>query len=499
MYYFGGAVAGTDSSNPQASGDLYYLDIENSFSVSQANSQWQLAPSSDGSSAEGGYFFGMDVIPDVQAIMIYGGNGGNGDMQNPAILYDATRESWNEYPNPMPGLKQMAMVALQRGDNGKAYIFGGRSVLTANPVFPPFNRLMHIYDYAAGSWTDGAALPNQFPVRYFAPVTLAGKELVYIGGMTANYNDTAIIQDNIPIPLTNILIYNIDDNTWRQENATGNVPSNRILHTIASKPYTREVILYGGQTNRESGPIEGNYCYVLNLDSLTWEKKNPIGVGPGSLYGHSMVFADRSPLLFVLFGVNSTGQTQNSFSVLNTETWSWTSNYQSSYAGSDAPGSKAKGLSTGAIAGIVVGCIVGVGIIIGVLVFLCIRKRRDKKRHTHTAERYPTGEIPEAHVLQPMLPLSPTDKTPSSYNASADNKDHMPSEHFTQDDSSVPTYTAAKSDLPIFLHPAKPDENTSKHGGSSAPAPITMTPEKPDGASSIPRNDNIRSVKPDGA
>ncbi|KAI8144501.1 hypothetical protein BJV82DRAFT_667705 [Fennellomyces sp. T-0311] len=436
----------------------------------------------------------MDVIPDEQAIMIYGGDdGGARDMQKPAMLYDAVSETWKQYPNPMPSLKQMQFGTLSRGDNGKAYVFGGRSVLRLRPVFPPFNNAMHIYDYAAGSWTDGATLPNGITVRFYTPVTLAGNELVYIGGMTADYNATSIIRDNIPVPLSNILIYNIDENTWRQENATGNIPSNRIAHTIASKPNTRQIILYGGQTNQSTGPIEANYCYTLDLEAMIWEKKNPIGVGPGPLYGHSTVFADKSSLLFVLFGVNSTRQTVNTFSVLNTETWTWTSDYQSSYSGSDSSRGDSRGFPEATLAGIVVGCAVGVGIVVGVIVYLCLRKRRHKRKQVNRDDKSLRMKPEEAGILQPMSPLLPDEPAPA-YRPHSDDSEYLYSYHHDKGDSN----TSYKDGDPIFLRPTKkPDEQELENGRSDI-GKIIMSPEKPDGASTIPRNRNIRSMKPDG-
>ncbi|KAI8144499.1 hypothetical protein BJV82DRAFT_607552 [Fennellomyces sp. T-0311] len=496
IYYLGGAVAGGDISQATPSNALYYLDILNSFSVSQASTQWQAAPNMGGSSAEQAYNFAMVVLPGESAIMVYGGEGGNRDMESPAMMYYAKDEVWREYPNPLPSLKQMAMGTLSRGDGNKAYFFGGRSVITVDPVFPPFDRLMHIYDVSAGSWSDGAALPEGFGVRFGAARTLTGggKEIVYIGGMTATYDATAITRDNIPVPFTDILIYNTVENTWRQENATGNVPSPRISHTVAAKPNSRQIIMYGGQTNQTSGAIQGNYCYVLNTDSWTWEKKNPIGVGPGPLYGHSTVFPDGSSLLFVLFGVNSTGLASESFGVLNTETWSWSSNYQSSYSGSDIPEEEPDdGLSTGALAGIVVGCVVGVGIIVGVLVFLCIRKRRNKKQQILLSEQ-PSGSKTETRVLQPMSPL--LDRA-SSYRSQSDDKEHLYSDRPASDQSSTPNYVFAKSDMPIFLQTAKPDGSNSEYGGSSTSG-FAMASEKPDGASTIPKSDKVRPMKPDG-
>ena len=87
-------------------------------------------------------------------------------------------------------------------------------------------------------WTKGPQLPANMKVRYRAPTTLAGKNLYYIGGMTANYTQTNITADYIMIPMTEILIYHIEDSTWELKQASGvDIPDPRILHTIAASKF----------------------------------------------------------------------------------------------------------------------------------------------------------------------------------------------------------------------------------------------------------------------
>ncbi|KAI9495516.1 hypothetical protein BDB00DRAFT_813642 [Zychaea mexicana] len=360
LYYFGGGTtAGNDTSTLQ---DLIYLDITESFDVNTALSSWKQEPVTGDLRAEPNYLYAMGVIPQENSIMIYGGEGYNSGtqqlLQNSVVLYNATSRTWQNLAEPQPRLKQAFAGTLSRGDDHKAYLFGGRSLDSS--VFPPFNRDMWIYDFITSSWSAAAALPDNIGVRFRTPTTLAGNDLYYIGGMTANYTNTSITNDNVMVPMTDILIYHIDDSTWEMKTATGDIPSTRIMHTIAAKPNAQDILLFGGKYNISTNvPISGATCYVLHTDSLIWEKKNPVGVGPKGLYGHASVFADYSSLLFIMFGVNSTGQADSAFHVLNTETWTWDSNYLSSYPsqGNDNGAGSNRSLSGGAIAGIVIGCL----------------------------------------------------------------------------------------------------------------------------------------------
>ncbi|KAI9259406.1 hypothetical protein BDA99DRAFT_560844 [Phascolomyces articulosus] len=468
LYYYGGR--GSTGTNTTTLQDLIYLDITNSAQVSSAQSNWQQAQVTGGLTAEPNYLYAMAVIPDLNSIMIYGGAGYNSEnqlLQHSVVVYNATTDTWQNLAEPQPRLKQVFAGTASRGDDGKAYVFGGRSY--ASGIMPPFNRDVRIYDFAAASWSQGAALPANVGVRFRTPTTLAGKDLYYIGGMTANYTDTQITSDNIMVPMTDILIYNIDDNQWRTAQATGDIPNPRIMHTIASKPNSQDILLYGGKYNISTNvPIPGNICYVLNTNSMAWEKKNPVGVGPGALYGHAAVFADYSSLLFIMFGVNSTGNSQSGFHILNTETWTWDASYLSSYPGQDdgsSGGGSSNSISGGAIAGIVVGCVAGVSIIAGLLFFLIRRRRRNGNKEEMTTG----GKFTNVSDGTGGGGVKPEDTNDGIPNATL--SPLLPSE-------TAPPYRAQ---VPDEIDP-----------------PMALSVQNTNNAQSAPRTENMRAVKPDG-
>ena len=87
-------------------------------------------------------------------------------------------------------------------------------------------------------WSKGPSLPVNTYVRYRTPTTLIGKDLYYIGGMTAKYTQSNITADHLMIPMTDILIYHIENSTWETKNATGaDIPDPRIMHTIAASTF----------------------------------------------------------------------------------------------------------------------------------------------------------------------------------------------------------------------------------------------------------------------
>ena len=87
-------------------------------------------------------------------------------------------------------------------------------------------------------WNKGPQLPKNMRIRYNTPTTLAGRDLYYIGGMTdEDYNQTGMHALDTMIPMTEILIYHIDNSMWELKNATGDIPQQRISHTIAASRF----------------------------------------------------------------------------------------------------------------------------------------------------------------------------------------------------------------------------------------------------------------------
>ncbi|KAG2220492.1 hypothetical protein INT45_011496 [Circinella minor] len=467
LYYFGGRP--DNKGNSATIQDLIYLDISESFNVSAAQSAWQGVQVTGSLTAEPNYGYGMGVIPEEHSIMIYGGSGANTAgklLDNTVMLYNASSNRWETLPEPQTSLVQVGYNEFYTDTQPHARVevmitkrmFLADAGHSAKDVYPPFTRELNIYDFTTSMWDKGPSLPENMGVRYRTPTTLAGKDLYYIGGSTANYTQTNIIAQDIMIPMSEILIYHIEDMTWEIKQTTGtNTPQPRISHTIAAI--------------NETTPIPGDFCYTLDTSSMTWKKQDPIGPGPGPLYGHAAVFADDSPLLFVMFGVNKAGAVQNRFGVLDTDEWKWVDQYNSPYPPQDdGSGNDSGSLSNGAIAGIVVGCAAGVALIAA---FCFIQKRRERngkskknfsdgktnvininigalaarRSISHFKPEDASEVIPHA-ILSPLLPA----ETAPPYHV------HIPNEIDPPKASSVQTITNDHAtSKPQALRPVKPD------------------------------------------
>ncbi|KAI9259407.1 hypothetical protein BDA99DRAFT_92024 [Phascolomyces articulosus] len=249
LYYYGGGIDEIGNMNTSTSQELIYLDIEKSFEIKSGLSAWQKVNVTGDLQPEANYLYAMAVLPRSNSIAIYGGAGSNNGqlLQNTAVLYNETTGSWQTIDDPQSNLKQVYLASFQRGKGSIGYLFGGRSY--AGDVYPPFAKEMQIFDPFTYSWTTGAAVPDEYGVRFRTPSALYHNDIYYIGGMSANYTNTQITHDNTMVPMSDILIYHIDENTWEKKTATGDVPAPRIMHTVTSKPNTNSIMVFGGKYN----------------------------------------------------------------------------------------------------------------------------------------------------------------------------------------------------------------------------------------------------------
>jgi N-acetylneuraminic acid mutarotase len=65
------------------------------------------------------------------------------------------------------------------------------------------------------------------------------------------------------------------------------------LHSTCVNPGTKEVILFGGKSNRYS-----NTTWLFNTETLKWKKIETKGTAPTPRYGHSAVFHEGKMIVF---------------------------------------------------------------------------------------------------------------------------------------------------------------------------------------------------------
>ncbi|RMZ76377.1 hypothetical protein DV737_g4867, partial [Chaetothyriales sp. CBS 132003] len=108
--------------------------------------------------------------------------------------------------------------------------------------------------------------------------------LIYFGGVSFPYgNSTEVAMD-----MTQIILYDIADNKWYSQTATGNIPANRRKFcagaTWADDRSSYDIYLYGGFGFGEN--VTGfDDVYILTLPTFEWIKWYPTAPGASAPHG----------------------------------------------------------------------------------------------------------------------------------------------------------------------------------------------------------------------
>ncbi|PWY89847.1 hypothetical protein BO70DRAFT_426286 [Aspergillus heteromorphus CBS 117.55] len=225
-------------------------------------------------------------------LYLYGGEFTQGSPQSfSGWAYDAIYNRWNIIKaDPSQGQIQRASygggIAVQDGATG--YYYGG---WLSNASVPGWgsNRPMALssfleYDMLQNTWSNSSgpdSTGRAEGVMVYIPASDRGM-LVYFGGVQTPYtNNTIIGQD-----MDDILLYDIGNDKWYFQKATGQIPENRRRFcagvTWAQDLSSYNIYLYGGLAATAGNAFDD--VYILSLPSFTWIKWYP--TTPGADYPH---------------------------------------------------------------------------------------------------------------------------------------------------------------------------------------------------------------------
>jgi Ras-related protein Rab-1A len=104
------------------------------------------------------------------------------------------------------------------------------------------------------------------------------------------------------ISITNeVLIFNTQSFTWRRVETKGDHPTPRAFHASCFNVRANKIVIHGGWTDASFKTADSRSLYVLNIDSMTWTRKELTGSTiPSDRAGHGLVYnpSDDSYLLF---------------------------------------------------------------------------------------------------------------------------------------------------------------------------------------------------------
>lgn len=207
----------------------------------------------------------------------YGGEYGNGKPEDFKLwFYDIIYNTWNISNATTTDISRASWGAgATVQDKGRGYYYGGWLSDASVPGYakPTLLNNMIIYDMAKGSFRNSTGPQDMVPraegAMVYIPAGDAGL-LVYFGGVQLANGDSKVSG----APMSDIQIYDVGNEKWYSETATGDVPEDRRRFCAgaawADDRSSYNIYLYGG-ASIDKGVGYGD-VYVLSLPSFKWIK-----------------------------------------------------------------------------------------------------------------------------------------------------------------------------------------------------------------------------------
>ncbi|RUP45191.1 hypothetical protein BC936DRAFT_148504 [Jimgerdemannia flammicorona] len=248
-----------------------------------------------------------------------------------------------------------------------------------------------------------------------------------------------------------MLAFSTNAGTWTANNATGNTPVARRMHTAvlvhglnnllhctrAASDGFSIIICCGGT---QSDDVNLNDVAVLDTRTWLWMQPATNGSVPTGRFAPSSVMVNGQMLIF--FGYDNNGKGLNDVAILDTRStqhYQWASSF---FPNSSPPSSSTENIGgssgTGgidAIGGIggIVGIVIGVLILVAILVFLLVRKpwrARSDSEFRQEQDAPHRGAPPTG----PQQQFNPINQKPDQYNQEPDQDNRKPNQYNQESD-----------------------------------------------------------------
>lgn len=205
--------------------------------------------------------------------------------------YDTILNQWNRSDAAATASTPIQRVSYGAGTaiGGKGYYYGGYLNSLTNPLwsgdqFATSNLVILDLDTGVMSNNTGYDSTGRAEgVMVGIPASAAGM-LIYFGGVSYPYANTT----EVAMDMSQIMVFDIGDNKWYLQTATGNIPPNRRKFcagaTWADDQSSYNVYLYGGFGFGEN--ITGfDDVWILSMPTFEWIKWYPDAPGASAPHG----------------------------------------------------------------------------------------------------------------------------------------------------------------------------------------------------------------------
>lgn len=205
--------------------------------------------------------------------------------------YDTILNQWNNSNAASTAATPMQRVSYGAGTTmaGKGYYYGGYLNSLTNPLWsgqPLATSNLVTFDMDTGIMSNNTGYDSTGRaegVMVGIPASAAGM-LVYFGGVAYPFANTT----EVAMDMSQILVYDVGDNKWYLQTATGDIPANRRKFcagaTWADDQSSYNIYLYGGFGFGENATGFDD-IYILSIPTFEWIKWYPDKPGAGAPHG----------------------------------------------------------------------------------------------------------------------------------------------------------------------------------------------------------------------
>ncbi|GBB90553.1 hypothetical protein RclHR1_17540006 [Rhizophagus clarus] len=247
-----------------------------------------------------------------EEIIIFGG--GVDDpataLTNSLYIYDTVNNVFTN-PNLPNGPSRRYDHSAVTTPTGNMLIYGGYvDQWTGSPTASMTSELWELNTINLNFWNGFSLINNSPGLRRSHTASIVDNKMYILGGVVGN----------TPLGMNVIYAFDLINNIWEINTATGEIPLPR--REFTSVVANKKIIIYGG-TDVTRSILYGDVA-VLDTDSWTWSKQETANPPPNRS-GHTATLVGAN--MIVAFGSIGSSMIDSSIYILNILDWSWDTQY----------------------------------------------------------------------------------------------------------------------------------------------------------------------------
>ncbi|CAB4496170.1 unnamed protein product [Rhizophagus irregularis] len=250
--------------------------------------------------------------PNNDQIIIFGGSVDDPvtALTSSLYVYDTVNDEFTNLKLPNGPNRRYDHSAVT-SPSGKMLIYGGYvDQWTGSPKALMTSELWELNTINLNTWNGFPSISNSPGLRRSHTASIIENKMYILGGVVSN----------TPLGMNVIYVFNLLNNVWEVNTATGDVPLPR--REFSSVVANEKIIIYGG-TDVSRSELYGDVA-ILDTNTWTWSKQETTN-SPPNRSGHTATLVGAN--MIVAFGSTDSSTIDSSIYILNIINWSWDTQY----------------------------------------------------------------------------------------------------------------------------------------------------------------------------